>query len=113
MLSSRIGYNPFFGNYSIMQGLIRDLYRLTPLDKNKFDLFDLYEVFREPVTVRFTFEGKQHTIESSREPDGSVAVCFQGKWYRSVNDMLMNVWNSVPPLMVSKTDLLGSMSACC
>ena len=90
MLSSRIGYNPFFGNYSIMQGLIRDLYRLTPLDKNKFDLFDLYEVFREPVTVRFTFEGKQYTIESSREPDGSVAVCFQGKWYRSVNDMLMN-----------------------
>ena len=89
MLSSRIGYNPFFGNYSIMQGLIRDLYRLTPLDKNKFDLFDLYEVFREPVTVRFTFEGKQYTIESSREPDGSVAVCFQGKWYRSVNDMLM------------------------
>ena len=89
-LSARIGYNPFFGYYSMMQGLIHDLYRLTTLDKNKFDLFDLYEVFREPVKVRFTFEGKQYTIESSREPDGSVAICFQGKWYRSVNDMLMN-----------------------
>ena len=89
MLSSRIGYNPFFGNFSIMRGLIHDLYRLTPLDRNNFDLYDLYEVFTEPVTVSFSFKGKTYTIESSKEEDGSIAVCFNGKWYRSIGDMLM------------------------
>lgn len=90
MLSSRIGYNPFFGNFSIMRGLIRDLFRLTPLDREHFDLYDLYAVFEEPVTVTFTYKGKLYTITSSREEDGSVAVCFQDKWYRSIHDMLMN-----------------------
>ena len=89
MLSSRIGYNPFFGNFSIMRGLIHDLYRLTPLDRNNFDLYDLYEVFTEPVTVSFSFKGDTYTIESSKEEDGSIAVCFNGKWYRSIGDMLM------------------------
>lgn len=90
MLSSRIGYNPFFGNYSIMRGLIHDLYRLTPLDKNNFDLFDLYELMKEPVKVRFTYNGIPHIIESSREPDDSIAVCYEGKWFRNIGEMLMN-----------------------
>ena len=89
MLSSRIGYNPFFGNFSIMRGLIEHLYRLTPLDKKNIDLYDLYEVFKKPVTVKFTFKGKTYTIASSREEDGSVAVYFAGKWYRNIGDLLM------------------------
>lgn len=89
MLSSRIGYNPFFGNFSIMRGLIHDLYRLIPLDKEHLGLFDLYEVFKEPVTVTFNYKERKYTITSSREEDGSVAVCFLGKWYRSIDDMLM------------------------
>ncbi|MBR3419907.1 MAG: sel1 repeat family protein [Oscillospiraceae bacterium] len=88
-LSAHIGFYQFFGYYSMMHGLIRDLYRLTPLDRNNFDLYDLYEVFTEPVTVSFSFKGKTYTIESSREEDGSIAVCFNGKWYRSIGDMLM------------------------
>ena len=89
MLSSRIGYQPFFGNYSIMRGLIQELYRLIPLDKSNFDLYDLYELFKEPVTVSFSYKGTLYTIASSKEDDGSVAVCFAGKWYRSIGDMLM------------------------
>ena len=27
-------------------------------------------------------------IEATEEADGSVAVCFDGKWYRSVEDMI-------------------------
>ncbi|MCD7741404.1 MAG: sel1 repeat family protein [Ruminococcus sp.] len=89
-LISRIECNSFFGNFSIMKGMIEHLYRLIPLNRNDFGLYDLYEVMKDPVNVRFTYAGKQYIIESSREPDGTIAVKFEGKWYHSVNDMLMN-----------------------
>lgn len=89
MLSSRIAYDPFFGNFSIMKGLINNLYRLKPLNKNKFDLFDLYEVFKQPVKVSFMYKNECYIIESSVEDDGTIAVCFLGKWYRSIDDLLM------------------------
>lgn len=90
MLASRIAYDPFFGNFSIMRDLIGHLYRLTPFDKTDFDLYDLYELFKDPATVRFTYKGKPYRIIAEREPDGSVAVCFAGKWYRNFEDMLMH-----------------------
>lgn len=88
MLACRIGYDPFFGNFNIMRGIIENLYRLTPFDRTNFDLYDLYELFKEPATVQFTYEGELYKIIAEKEPDGTVAVCFADKWYRSFEDML-------------------------
>lgn len=85
-----ISINPFFGTFSLIQGVIRLLYELRNLDTGDLDFFDLYEVLRKPARVRFRYNGKVHDIESSEEEGGSVAVCLDGKWYRSVNDMMMN-----------------------
>jgi tetratricopeptide (TPR) repeat protein len=88
MLSSRIGYNPFFGNLSIMKYLIRDLYSLKPFDIQNFDFYDLYYLLEKPNKVRFTFFERPHIIESSLEDDGTVAICYDGKWYRTFDDVL-------------------------
>ncbi len=88
-LSSRIGYDPFFGNFSIMESLIKGLYRLTDFDYNRFDLYDLYYLLEKPVKVCYEYKGRYFTIESVREDDGSVSVCYNGKWYHSFTDALM------------------------
>ena len=73
-----------------MQGLISDLYHLRPLDTEDMDFFDLYELLKKPVKLRFTYNGKKHNVESSEDEDGTIAVCFDKKWYHSVNDMMMD-----------------------
>lgn len=85
-----ISDNSFFGSYSLMQGLISDLYSLKPLDTEDMDFFDLYELLKKPVELQFTYNGHKHNIESSEEEDGTIAVCFDEKWYHSVNDMMMD-----------------------
>ena len=89
MLSSRIGYNPFFGNFSIMKELISDLYRLTEFDREHFDLYDLYYLLEKPVKVCYEYKERHFTIESVREDDGSVSVCYNGRWYHTFTDALM------------------------
>ena len=87
-MAVHISYNAFFGCFSVMCNLIRNLYRLIPLDKNNIDFFDLYELLRKPAQVVMTYHGKKYKIEATEEADGSVAVCFDGKWYRSAEDMI-------------------------
>ncbi len=87
-MAAHISYNSFFGCFSVMCNLIRNLYRLIPLDKNSIDFFDLYELLRKPAQVVMTYHEKKYMIEATEEADGSVAVCFDGKWYRSVEDMI-------------------------
>ena len=89
MLRSRIGFDHFFGNFAIMEDIISDLYRLKEFDKTRFDLYDLYYLLKEPVKVRFCYEGKEYTVESVCEDDGSMSVCFDGKWFHSLTDALM------------------------
>lgn len=89
MLGSRIGFNPFFGNFTIMQEIINALYRLIPIDKKNIDIFDLYELMKTPFRIGFTYQGETYIIESTKEADGTIAICYDGKWYRNVTDMLM------------------------
>ncbi|MBR3419908.1 MAG: sel1 repeat family protein [Oscillospiraceae bacterium] len=87
-MTVHISYNAFFGCFSVMSNLIQNLYRLITLDKNNIDFFDLYELLRKPGKVQMTYRDKTYIIEAVEEADGSVAVCFDGKWYRSVEDMI-------------------------
>lgn len=89
-LSSRIGYDHFFGNFSIMEDMVNELYRLKEFNMDKLDLFDLYYLLREPRKVKFSYEGREYNVESVCEDDGSMSVCCNGIWYHTLTDMLMN-----------------------
>lgn len=84
-LAERIMYNPFFGDLNNMEWLIRDLYEMTECDMNDLKLYDLHYVLQKPHRVTFRHKNKGYEVESVEE-DGSVAVRFGSKWYRSVKD---------------------------
>ena len=86
-LAQRISYNAFFGNLNIMKWLIEDLYgKLAEFDEDDFDFYDLYYLLKKPVDVEFRYNGKKQTIKAEEEEDGSIAICFNGKWFRTVDD---------------------------
>lgn len=93
MLVTRISYSHFFGDLSIMEAMVNDLYRLKELDRTSFDLYDLYYLMKEPVKVSFSLAGENFTVISVREDNGTMSVCINGKWYYSLTDALMNFRN--------------------
>lgn len=88
MLGIRIKYDPFFGNLTIMNDIVDMLYRLSKFDMSDCDFYDLFYLLKDPVKVGFSYNGTQHIIESVNEQDGSVSICFDGKWFRTFNDLL-------------------------
>lgn len=84
-LAQRIHYNAYFGNLNIMKWLIQDLYKLIDFDSEEFDFFDLYYVLQSPAKLTFDYSGKTHTVESSMENNECV-ICFDGKWFRNIDD---------------------------
>lgn len=93
MLRSRIGFDHFFGNFSIMEEIIDNLYRLKDFDKTNYDLYDLYYLLKKPVKIRFDYKGKEYIVESVCEDDGTMSVCFDGKWFHTLTDALMKTKN--------------------
>ena len=85
VLALRIENNPFFGNISIMKYLIQDLYSLKAIDKNHIDLFDLFELLKNPVHISFYYDEEEHLIESVEE-NGNIVIHFDNKWYRTIED---------------------------
>ena len=85
MLADQLEFNQFFGDLNVMKWLTEDLYEVTEFDRADFDLYDLYYLLREPVKVRFRYDGGEHTVESVKEPDG-IAVNYDGKWFRTIDD---------------------------
>lgn len=89
MLGSRIGFDPFFGNYNIMRSFVDQLYSLTEFDINDCDIFDMYYLLQKPCLIIFTYNGVQHTVRSVLEEDGSISVKYDAeKWYRTPDDFL-------------------------
>lgn len=90
LLALRLEENPFYGNLRIMKRLIRELYAIRKqypgkLDLSAIDLYDLFELFREPCRVTFLYIGEEHYAEATRE-DGRMVIEFDGRWYRGVDD---------------------------
>ncbi|MGI6205006.1 MAG: tetratricopeptide repeat protein [Anaerovoracaceae bacterium] len=89
-LAQRIKYNPFFGNLTIMKGIIRDLYRLLDFDWYDINLYDLYYVLAAPskLTIEYVDEqGNKTSAEvSSVYEDGGITVQFDGQWFRTADD---------------------------
>ena len=87
-IGSRIGFDPFFGNYNIMRSFVDKLYSLVKFDINKCNIYDCYYLLKEPCRVVFTYENRTYTVQSFLEDDGSVSVKFKDKWYRTPDDFL-------------------------
>ena len=63
--------------YELMQPVIDDSW--------EFQLYDLYYILKEPVSIEFSSSSGMHYVSSVREPSG-ITVELDGKWYRSIAD---------------------------
>lgn len=88
-LATRITFNAFFGNFTIMKYLIYDLYKIRAIDIKNFDLYDLYEILKNEHTVSIKYKKVSHTIESISE-DGGIVIKFDNNWYKTFDDFIMN-----------------------
>ena len=84
-LAQRIRVNPFFGNLNIMKWMIEDIYKLREFDSDFIELYDLYYVLNNPSKVHFSFENKEHEVESVKE-EGGIVIRFDDKWFRDIDD---------------------------
>jgi len=109
MLAERLTMNQFFGDMNQMKWLVEDLDALRKSgadggeadavagkdgdsedagDAPEIDLYDLFLILSKPCKVTFQYDGRPYEVESAAEEDGSVAVRFLGKWYRTPDDFL-------------------------
>ena len=98
-LVRRILDNGFFGDFTIMKGVIEDLHSLDIYHQRHrcYDIFDLYVLFKKPGEVKIMScdylsdvdydEDEPETIMAMEE-DGAVVVEHRGRWYRSVDDFI-------------------------
>lgn len=102
MLASRIAFNPFFGDFNIMQIFIKRIYSLADFCTIGFDLYGLYYLKKSPCTVRFTYKSKNYVIELVDEDGKMCAVKFLDKWYKDVDEFLQTakIGNSLMTLEV-------------
>lgn len=86
-LAFRIDRNAFFGNINIMKWLVEDLYKLTDIDMDNIDFYDLFELLKKPIKIGFycDYNDKEYIVEAVEE-DGEVIISFEGKWYRTIDD---------------------------
>lgn len=107
ILARRIRERPFFGDLSIMRSIVKDVRELSPDGWREGDMFDLFALLAEPAAFRFSFEGKEHAVSSERQDDGSMAVCFDGKWFRTIPDFFMKAEVDGVPLVCRYEELSG------
>lgn len=89
-LCIRLQYNIFFGDINQMEWTINDIYRLLELDTIDFDLYVLFYLLKKEHEVQFVFNNKVYSIESRKDNDG-IGIRFEDEWFRSYNELLMNV----------------------
>ena len=41
---------------------------------------------KEPCRIAFSCDGKEYTVESVREDDGTVSVRFGDRWFRDIDE---------------------------
>ena len=86
-LAERITMNGFFGNFTIMKWLIKDLYKVKEFDPARFDFYDLYFVLETPHKISFVYDDDKYEVESTLE-DGEIVIRFGNTWYRDIDDFM-------------------------
>lgn len=87
VLAERISLNGFFGNFTIMEMLIKNLYKIQKIDSKNFDFYDLYYLLESPNTVLFDYEDETYEVESCIE-DGFIVVRFNDVWFKTISDFM-------------------------
>ncbi len=105
-MAQRIRYSQFFGDLNVMKWTVEDLYKLIPFDEVEFDLYDLYYLLKKPVKVSFMYKGREYEVESSMD-EGAIAVRFEKKWYRTIDDFFNKAEIDGELLIVLYRDLYG------
>ncbi len=90
ILTIRLQYNPtWWGDISIMSGIIENLYKYDPDMKYDKSIYDLIHLVKKEGTYKFSARGKIYEITS--EADGElISILFDGKWYKSIQEFFIN-----------------------
>ncbi len=63
------------------------LYDLTKFDGKDADFYDLFYLTEKPGKYSVTCRGRKFTIEVVEDEDGTRALKYESKWYRSFADL--------------------------
>lgn len=90
ILTIRLQYNPtWWGDISIMSGIIENLYKYDPDMIYDKSIYDLIHLVKKEGTYKFSARGKIYEITS--EADGElISILFDGKWYKSIQEFFIN-----------------------
>lgn len=88
-LSLRMSAVPSVEDLRLMEKIINLMYTIMPIQEAELDLFDLYYLLRDPVTVRFYGLGEEELIVRSIKDETGISILYRDQWYRSVEDFLL------------------------
>ncbi|SCW68502.1 hypothetical protein SAMN02910456_02579 [Ruminococcaceae bacterium YRB3002] len=90
-LSEDIRSNPnWWGNIEIMGELVGLMHKLEteiPDMTRRQDIYDLYWMADQPCKVVFMYGSRRFSVDCAQEEDG-IIIMFDGRWFRSVQDLL-------------------------
>ncbi|MBQ7244400.1 MAG: sel1 repeat family protein, partial [Bacilli bacterium] len=89
IITQRIRYSPFWGNFIVARRLITLFYQLIPLDPNTLDFFDLFSYLASPKAVMLYYGSRTYRIESLID-EGALRVHCGDSYYKSIEDFLTN-----------------------
>ncbi len=87
LLSKRLKRKRTHDNFSSMKSVEEGLFALREQDERTLDLYDCYFLLAKPSTVVFQYDGMAYDVFAVEE-NGDCSICFERKWYRSVEDFL-------------------------
>ena len=87
-MAERLSVDPFWGHLEDMKRIVFLLYELTPFDKEGADFYDLFYLTENPGRFTMKRHGKKLELEVTEE-NGERAIGYDGKWYRSFEDLCL------------------------
>ncbi len=86
-MAERLAVEAFWGHIEVMGRIVCFLYELIKIDRDDVDLYDLFYLTEKPGRYDLAFRGGKYEIEAVEDDDGTRALKFGGKWYRSFADL--------------------------
>lgn len=90
ILTIRLQYNPsWWGDISIMSGIIENLYKYDPDMIYDKSIYNLIHLVKKEGVYKFSIRGKIYDITSKADGD-LLSIFFDGKWYKSIQEFFIN-----------------------
>lgn len=88
-LKKRMFYESFFGNFTIMDGIVSLLYSISTPDVVSLDIYDLFYILKTPIEISFIFNETEYLVTSFLYND-KIMIHFLDDEYTSIKDFLSN-----------------------